>query len=303
MELQGIYTVLVTPFDQENGLDEKGLRKNIQRQLEANVDGIVALGTTGETPTLKSKEKERIIEIVIEEVGGKIPVVIGTGSYSTEKTIEDTLIAQNYGADAVLVVTPYYNKPTQEGIYRHFKTVANSTRLPLILYNHPGRVIQNIQLETLQRLMDIETIIGVKETAGSVSQMMEIIHLARCYRPEFKIVSGDDALTLPLIAMGGHGVFSVVSNLIPEQMKALVHTALSGNITLACAMHYQLFPLFQGANIETNPIPIKTAMNLWGQPAGGCRLPLCEMSLSNRQKLEVILNQIEATMHFSQGVN
>lgn len=290
MELQGVFTSLITPFDKANIIDEEGLRQNIQFQLANQIDGIVALGTTAEAPTLSDTEKKQVIKIAIEEAKGKVPVIVGTGTYSTEQTLEDTLIAQNLGADAVLIITPYYNKPTQEGIYRHFKVIADAVKLPVILYNHPGRVVQNIELETLKRLMDIPSIIGIKETAGNIVQMMEMVNLARNDRPEFKIVSGDDTLTLPLIALGGHGIISVVSNLIPNQMKKLVQTALNGDIALACAMHYQLFPLFQGAIIETNPIPIKTAMNLCQMPAGGCRLPLCEMTTKNKQKLEAILS-------------
>jgi 4-hydroxy-tetrahydrodipicolinate synthase len=294
MKLEGLYTVLITPFDQNNALDEEGLRENIRFQLANNVDGIVALGTTAEAPTLTDLEKDAIIHLVVEEVKGKLPVVVGTGTNSTAQTIEDTLVAERLGADGALIITPYYNKPTQEGIYLHFKKVAETTKLPIILYNNPPRVIQNIQIETLKRLMDIPSIIGIKEAAGSVMQMMEIVNLARNHRPDFRILSGDDALTVPCIAMGGHGIMSVVSNLIPSQMKTLTATALNGEISLACAMHYQLFPFFQGAFIETNPIPIKTAMNLWGMPAGGCRLPLCAMGRENKKKLEDILAQIAA---------
>lgn len=287
--IEGVYTALVTPFDAEGRLDEEGLRNNIRFQIASGVDGIVPLGSTGEAPTLSLQEKERVIQISIEEAKGKVLVMVGTGSYSTQQTIENMRLAENLGADMALVVSPYYNKPTQEGLYRHFKAVAESSSLPLIIYNVQGRTGQNVAIETLKRLADIPKIAGVKEASGNISQIGEVIEIIARHRADFSVLSGDDNLTLPLMAMGGHGIISVVSNLIPKEIKKMVQAIAAEDYALAREIHYQWMPLFRGAFIETNPIPIKTAMNLCGLPSGECRLPLCELLPENEQKLHAIL--------------
>lgn len=290
--LKGLYTVLITPFRPDGSLNEEGLRRLIRFQLEHKVDGIGLLGTTSETPTLSRHEKERIIKIGVEEVKGLVPLVIGTGSYSTSQTIEETRLAEKLGADAALIVTPYYNRPTQEGIFRHFKAVSEATSFPICLYNIPIRTGQNINLETIKRLATIPSVVGIKEASGHIGQIADVMTEVCRARPNFTVLSGDDSLVLPLMALGGHGVFSVVSNLIPRVMRSFVNACESGDFKLAQAFYYQLSPLFKGAFLETNPVPIKTAMNFCGMPAGSCRLPLCEMSAENEQKLRQIITDL-----------
>ncbi|MEI8124968.1 MAG: 4-hydroxy-tetrahydrodipicolinate synthase [Parachlamydiaceae bacterium] len=289
--LSGMFTALITPFTEYDKLDENGLRMLIQRQIEAKVDGIVFLGSTGETPTLDDNEKSRIMEIGREMCNEKIAFIVGSGSYSTKQTIENTLLAQQHGADAALVVTPYYNKPTQEGLYRHFSMIAEKTSIPLIIYDVPGRCGVNVQVDTLKRLMAIPSIIGLKETSGNVSKMCDAITAAKEIRPDFRILSGDDDLTLPLMALGGHGVISVISNLVPEEMVDLVRTIEAGDYKRAQKIHHELKPLMRAAFCETNPIPIKAAMTLSQLPSGECRLPLCSLSEENTRRLKAILHE------------
>lgn len=295
MKLSGLFTAVITPFDTNGQLDADGFRHNLRYQLRNRVDGIVILGTTGEAPTLSPEEKRQIITIGIEEVKGKALLMVGTGSYSTEQTIAATLQAEEMGADGALIVTPYYNKPTQEGLYRHFAAVCQATRLPICVYNIQGRTGQNLHTETLRRLAALPSIIGVKEGSGNILQMNEVLDIVLKERPDFQVVSSDDALTLPLIALGGHGVISVVSNLVPGPMKALVQAALTGDFAKAREWHYKLLPLFKGAFLETNPIPIKTAMHHFNLPSGGCRLPLCDLIPENREVLSKILNELPST--------
>lgn len=270
----GLYTALITPFYPDGSLNEEGLKNNIRFQLAALVDGIVILGTTGEAPTLSMQEKERILKIAREETIGRCHLMVGTGSNSTQQTIENTRMAKDMGADSVLVVTPYYNKPTQEGLFQHYTTLAHQVEIPILVYNVQGRTGVNLQTETLQKLARIEHIIGVKEASGNIIQMMEVIENILPLRPNFSVLSGDDALTYPLITLGGHGVISVLSNLIPADMKALCDLALNHQYHEARSLHFKLLPLMRHLFIETNPIPIKTAMNLCGYAAGPCRLPL-----------------------------
>lgn len=287
--LRGTYTALVTPFTQEGHLDEKGLRENIRFQLSHAIEGLVILGTTGEAPTLSHKEKETILSIARSETQNQCSLIVGTGSYSTQQTIENTRMAQNYGADAALVVTPYYNKPTQEGLYLHFHQLAQAVSLPLIIYNVHGRTSLNLQTDTLKRLVSLNNVVGVKEASGNLIQMMEVIEEILPLKPDFSILSGDDALTCPLIAMGGHGVISVLSNIMPQEMKRLCDLALQGDLEKARHLHYELMPYMRGMFVETNPIPIKTAMNLIGHAAGPCRLPLCDLSKNNLDKIKSLL--------------
>lgn len=288
--LSGVYTALVTPFNAQGHLDEEGLRKNIRFQIQNGVDGIVPLGTTGEAPTLTSKEEERVIRIAVEEAKGKVSILVGTGSYATEKTIENNKKAKDLGADMVLIVTPYYNKPTQEGIYRHFDAVAQAVSIPTVVYNIQGRTGQNIQTDTMQRLAAIPNIIGVKEASGNITQISDVIEVMRKANPNFSVMSGDDGLTFSLMALGGHGIISVVSNLFPKEIKELVTKLQHGDYEKAREIHFNFMPLVRGAFLETNPIPIKTAMGIRGMPSGECRLPLCEMHSETRKKLTQILD-------------
>lgn len=291
-KVKGVYTAIITPFDGNGKLDEEGLRRNIRYQVSAGVDGIVALGTTGEAPTLSSHEKERVMVIAAEETRGKIGLIIGTGSYSTQQTIENTRLAHKLGADQALIVTPYYNKPTQEGIYRHFKAIAEATTLPIIVYNIQGRTGQNIQTETFKRIADIPTVVGVKESSGNIQQIGDVIEQIASNHKNFSVLSGDDPLTFLAMCLGGDGVISVISNLIPDQIKAMTNALEKKDYAKARELHYQWMPLCRGAFLETNPMPIKAAMQMCGMPAGSCRLPLCELLPENEQKLKRILNNL-----------
>ncbi len=292
MKLEGLYTVMITPFDSQGKLDQQGLRRNLRYQIQHHVQGIVVLGTTGESPTLSPQERQTIIEIALDEIKGKAHLVVGTGSYSTEQTIAATKQAQEMGADAALIITPYYNKPTQEGFYRHFEAICRATSIPIWVYNNPPRTAQNLQTTTLRRLADFPSIIGVKEASGNMTQISEVLETFGQNHPYFKVVSGDDTLTLPLIALGGHGIMSVASNLIPGPMQEFVQSALKGDFSQARVWYYQLLPLFKAIFIETNPIPIKAAMQFCNMAAGSCRLPLCDLSPANLQSLKQVLNTL-----------
>lgn len=291
--LQGIITAIITPFDQAGNLDEDGLRSNARFQLDHHVNGIVALGTTGEGSTLTEEEKKRIVEIIVEEVDGRVPVIVGTGCNSTQKTIEKTREAAALGADAAMLITPYYNRPTQEGIYRHFQATADATDIPLIVYNHPGRTGQHLDLSTIQRLASIPQVVGLKECSGSLTLLMNIYETVCQKRPDFSLLTGDDPLILPSMALGAHGAISVASNLIPGAFVAMANAASSGDYAAARKIHYTLQGLLRSLFIETNPIPIKAAMGFLGMPSGACRLPLCEMLDSHyRQLVEDLKNNI-----------
>lgn len=287
-KLKGLYTALITPFDENNRFDLPGFRTLIRRQIENKVDGIVVLGTTAETPTLSETEKHHIMINAQEEAAGKATFIVGTGSNSTATTIENTKLAEQLGADYALVITPYYNKPTQEGVYRHFKAVAESVKIPIIIYNHPGRTGTAITIETFLRLAEIPNICAIKETSGNVSFMSELIEKL----PQLSVLSGDDPLTYPLMTLGGTGVISVAANLIPAEMKALVTACEEGQYDLAKQLHYQMAPLLRALFIESNPIPMKAAMEMSGLPSGGVRLPLCEMSPKNKEILQTTLNNL-----------
>lgn len=292
MRLEGTITALVTPFiDQQ--LDEAGLIQNIRRQIAAGVNGILLLGTTGEASTLSHNERERVIAMAVAEAKGKVTIWVGTGSYCTRQTIENTLKAKALGADGALVVTPYYSKPTQEGIYRHFEALTAAVDIPILVYNIPGRSSINIEPATLLRMAALSNIVGVKESSGNIQQASEFLHAVQSRYPHFKVFSGDDALILPMMALGAVGIVSVVSNLLPEQIVALANAALRGDFQRARDMHFQLQPFIKVAFIETNPVPIKTAMSLCGMPAGGCRLPLYQMSAENLNALRQQLMQMQ----------
>lgn len=269
--LKGVYTAIVTPFKKDKTLDEEGLRNNIQFQISQGVEGIAALGTTGEAPTLSEQEKVRILQIAKEECAGRIHLMAGTGSYSTEQTIRMSKLAEELGADSCLVITPYYNRPNQKGIYHHFKAVAESVHIPMILYHHPGRSGCRITTETLLKLSGIPNIAGIKDASGDLATQTCWLEKVA---PSFSVLSGDDPLTLPMLSIGASGVISVTSNLSPKKMINLVSAALQGDFQTARGIHYQLLPLMQALSIDSNPIPVKAAMNLINMAAGPCRLPL-----------------------------
>ena len=285
MQLQGVYTALVTPFS-GGAVDFGKLGELVEMQVSAGVDGIIPVGTTGESPTLTYEEHQQVIETVVKTAAGRCQVIAGTGANSTSEAIAMTKHARAVGADATLQVTPYYNKPTQEGLYRHFSEVADQGGLPVVLYNVPGRTGVAIAIETVVRLCGNNNIVGMKEAGGSVERVSAV--LDQC---DITILSGDDALTLPMMAVGASGIVSVASNLIPAQMKQLTDAMLEGNWMAAQDLHRKYYPLFRDQFVETNPIPIKAAMAMAGMIAEEYRLPLCELSPEHREKLAASLKR------------
>jgi 4-hydroxy-tetrahydrodipicolinate synthase len=277
---------MVTPF--RNGkVDEAKLRELVELHVTHGTDGLIPCGTTGESPTLSHDEHRGVVETVIEAARGRIRVIAGTGSNSTTEAIEMTKHAERAGAAGALVVNPYYNKPTQDGLYRHFRAVAEAVAIPVVLYNIQSRTAINVETDTMARLArDVKNIVGVKEASGSLDQMSQVI--AAC-GPDFSVLSGDDNITLPLLAIGGSGVVSVIANIVPRETADLVHAALEGDWKRARDLHYRLFPLARAAFLETNPIPIKEAMAMAGMLEPEFRLPMCRMSDANREKLRAIL--------------
>lgn len=285
MVMQGVYTALVTPFSQ-GAVDFGKLRELVEFQIAGGVDGIVPVGTTGESPTLSFEEHMKVIETVIETAKKRCQIVAGTGANSTSEAIELTKHAKAAGADATLQVTPYYNKPTQEGLYRHFSTVADQAGLPVVLYNVPGRSGVPIAVETIARLSKNPLIVSVKEAGGSVERVSAILDLC-----DITVLSGDDMLTVPMMAVGATGIISVASNIIPAELKAMVDAYASGNVNKAMELHKKYYCLFRDLFVETNPIPIKTAMAMKGMIAEEFRLPLCEISAGGREKLAAALKR------------
>lgn len=288
MVLKGVYTALVTPF-RNGSIDEKALKKLVGFQMAGGVDGIVPCGTTGEAPTLSYEEHERVIELTVKYSAGKVPIIAGTGSNSTEEAIELTSTAKKLGADACLLTTPYYNKPTQEGMVAHFTAIAEKTRMPVVLYNIPGRTGVNMTPETIARLAKVKNIIAIKEAAGSLTQVSEIYRLTG---GRFTILSGDDGLFLPMMSVGAVGVISVFSNIMPKELKALYKAFMvEKNAAKAIKLHTKYMPLFQNLFIETNPIPIKEAMYRMGMIAREYRLPLCPISDKNGEFLAGLMKE------------
>ena len=283
---RGSYTALITPFNTDESIDEGALRDLVEFQISEGVSGIVPVGTTGESPTVTHKENIEVVRIVVEQAAGRVPVIAGTGSNSTMEAVEMTRQAKEIGASASLQVAPYYNKPSQEGFYRHFSTIADAVDIPHIVYNIPGRTGKNIENDTMLRLAPHPNIPAVKEASGSMPQVMDLI--ARKPK-EFDVLSGDDNLTLPILALGGVGVISVAGNLIPGRMQKMVETFLAGDIEAARAEHYALLPFFKGLFLDTNPIPIKHAVSRTGRVKEVYRLPLCPMSEADKASFEQIL--------------
>ncbi len=288
MKLRGAYTALITPMNADESVDYEGFRKLVKFQLESGISGLVPLGTTGETPTLDEAEEDKLIDIVMAEAKGKVPVILGAGSNCTRDAVKYVKRAKQKGADYALVVTPYYSRPTDEGLYRHF-AACSEVGIPIIVYNHGGRTGKNISTALLARIASLPNIVGVKEASGDMSQMIDVIATVRAVKKDFIVLSGDDALTVPLISVGGDGVISVVSNLAPAEMTELTLAALSGDFAKAQKIHYRLMPFFRASNIESNPVPIKGAMNMKGLPSGALRLPLCPLMKENEAKVRAAL--------------
>ena len=286
----GVGTALVTPFTSSGELDETAVRRLGRRQIDAGIHFLVPCGTTGENPTLTDAERVRMVEILADEAAGLTPILAGAGGYDTKEVMHLAGLMKKAGATGLLSVTPYYNKPTQEGLYLHYKAVAESTDLPIIVYNVPGRAGVNVEPKTLARIATLPNIIGVKEASGNISQMTEICQLL----PEdFIVLSGDDAITLPLMAIGGRGVISVASNEIPAQMVELVTAAARGDFAAARAVHNRMLPLMQINFVEANPVPVKSAMAMMGLLAEVYRLPMCPPSDGSKEKIRRVLKDLQ----------
>jgi len=287
---RGTFTALVTPF-RDGGIDVSAFEKLIETQIAAGITGIVAIGTTGESPTLSHEEREELIRLAVATASKRCLVLAGTGSNATQHAVADTKLAEKLGVDGALLVAPYYNKPSQEGLFRHFKAIADATALPIMLYNIPGRCGVDIGPATVVRLAkECRNIVSIKEASGSVERVSE---LRRCLPESFTILSGDDSLTLPFMAVGAAGVVSVASNLFPSEACALVRACESGDLKSAAELHRKLLPLFKDLFIEPNPVPVKTALGWRGAMSGEVRLPLCEMREANQACLRKTLEQFE----------
>ena len=284
----GSLVAIVTPF-RRGRVDERALTELIEWQIARGTNGIVPCGTTGESATLSHEEHNRVIELTVEVVNRRVPVIAGTGSNSTEEAIALTQHAKQAGADGALLITPYYNKPTQEGLYRHYKAVAEAVDIPLVLYNIPGRTGVNMLPSTIARLSAIQTIVGVKEGSGSVQQASDIVQMCG---DRFAVLAGDDSLTLPMMAVGGKGVITVTANVVPQEMAELVKTFSAGQIAESRRIHFKLSPLFAALFLETNPIPVKEALGMMGKIDPELRLPLCRMAQDTREKLSCVLKDM-----------
>lgn len=283
---EGALTAMVTPFDKESKVDEEGLRENVRFQIKRGIHGLVPVGTTGECATLSYEEHNRVVEVVVDAAKGKVPVLAGTGSNSTWEAIMLTKHAKEVGADGALLVVPYYNKPTQAGLYQHYKRIAEEVDLPQVIYNIPSRTSVNMLPETMAKLAKVKNIVGVKEASGNLEQIARIIELAG---KEFSVISGDDSLTLEIMKLGGVGIISVTSNLVPDRVVKMVDSFRFGDVETAKRINDELAPLFKALFIETNPGPVKMAMNWMGMAAGGLRLPLVELEPENQEKLRKVL--------------
>ena len=287
---KGIFTAIVTPFNEDGSLDIRSLEELIEFQIENKIAGIVPVGTTGESPTLTVDEHIKVVEHTCKTVNGRVKVIAGTGSNNTNEAIELTRLAKASGVDATLQVAPYYNKPTQEGIFRHYKKIAEEVDLPQIIYNIPARTGRNIEVGTITRLAGLPNIVAVKEASGSISQIMEVIEKTP---DDFAVLSGDDAITLPLMAAGGTGLISVTSNLYPGLMGDLVEFGLKGDFESMRELNKKLMPLFRMMGIEQNPLPIKAALAIKGYIKEVYRLPLCELRPDNRKILADFLKEFK----------
>jgi len=283
----GVGTALVTPFTKSGDVDEAAFRRLARRQVDAGVHILVPCGTTGEVPTLTAEEKNRLVTIAVEEARGKALVLAGAGGYNTREVMHSVAEFEKIGANGILSVTPYYNRPTQEGLFQHYRAIAESTRLPIVLYNVPGRTGCNIEPATLVRLAGIKNIVGVKEASGNISQIAEI---CRTVPAGFKVLSGDDALTLPLMSLGGHGIISVASNELPGEMVEMVEAFERGDIAAAQRLNMQLMPLMQINFIESSPGPVKFAMSEMGLCEANYRLPMVPVSEASAEKIRKILH-------------
>jgi len=285
----GVGTALVTPFAADGSVDEAAVTRLVHRQIEAGVHFLSPCGTTGEAPTLTHRDKLRVVELVVQAAGGRVPVLAGAGGYDTREATELTRDMERVGADGILSVTPYYNKPTQEGLYQHYKAIAESTPLPIVLYNVPGRTGCNIEPATLARLAGVKIIVGVKEASGNMTQMAEV---CRTVPAEFIVVSGDDALTVPLMSIGGRGIISVASNEMPAEMSQMVEAAEKGDFATARLLHAKLLPLLLINFVESSPGPVKFAMSAMGLCEEVYRLPMVPIKDTSKQKILSVMREL-----------
>jgi 4-hydroxy-tetrahydrodipicolinate synthase len=285
-ELRGCGTAIVTPFQQDESIDEAAFRRLVDFQIAGGVDFLVACGTTGESVTLSEKEQDRVVELTLEASAGRVPTVAGAGGYNTYEVIEKIARFEHLGVDAILSVTPYYNKPTQEGLYQHYRAISESTSRPIILYSVQGRTGVNLEPATVARLAEFDNIVGIKEASGNISQIGEI---ASMVDSSFKIFAGDDSVCLPAAALGGVGVISVASNVIPKPVSDLCHAAIEGRFDEARRLNRELTPIFKAMFIESNPIPVKAALAMLGLIEEVYRLPMVPLAPANRAKLEQVL--------------
>ena len=293
MNFGQILTAMVTPFDHNEEIDFPATRNLINYLIENGTEGLVVSGTTGESPTLTEEEKIQLFKFTVEVVNGRVPVIAGTGSYNTKASIELTKRAADVGVDGIMLVVPYYNKPSQEGLYQHFKTIAAVTSLPIMLYNIPGRSVVNMSVETVIRLSEISNIVAIKEAGGNLDTMSEIISNT----PEdFSLYSGDDGLTLPVLSIGGAGVISVASHIIGNEMQTMIEKFNSGNVREAAKDHRKLLPIIKALFAAPNPTPVKTALNLKGVPVGGVRLPMIPLNKEELSSLQKVLATLPQTV-------
>lgn len=285
----GLGTALITPFTRTGALDEAAVKKLARRQIDGGVHFLVPCGTTGEVPTLSHDDRRRVVELVVQEAAGRVPVLAGAGGYNTQDVIESAAEMQKLGAQGLLSVTPYYNKPTQEGLYQHYKAIAESTSLPIVLYNVPGRTSCNIEPATVVRLAAIPNIVGVKEASGNMTQMAEV---CRVVPPDFIVLSGDDAMTVPLMAIGGRGLISVASNEVPAELARMVEAAERGDFAAARQMHHRLLPLMQVNFVESSPGPVKFAMASMGLCEESYRLPMVSPRAASKEKVLAVLREL-----------
>jgi 4-hydroxy-tetrahydrodipicolinate synthase len=285
--LKGAFTAIVTPF--KNGqFDEAAYRELIELQIQGGIHGIVPCGTTGESPTLSHAEHKKVVETCVDQVKKRVPIIAGSGSNSTAESLELTKHAQAAGADYALIITPYYNKPTQEGLYQHYKTIASQTKIPIVVYNVPGRTSVNLLPETVARLAELPNIVGLKDATGDLKQGCKTLELCG---DKITVLSGDDFTTFPLLCVGGQGVISVVSNVVPGDMAGMCDAFFQGNLEDARRLHYKMWPLTEAMFFETNPVPVKAAMKLLGKITGDVRQPLCLMSKANEDKLRQVMQK------------
>ena len=293
MKLEGTIVAMVTPFNNEDEVYETGIRENINYLIERGVDGVLAAGTTGESATITHDEQRKMIDIMVDEVNGKTKCIAGAGSNSSKEALGLVKYAETAGADAALVITPYYNKPQPHGLYEHYRMLSKSTNIPIIVYNVPSRTGTDIDVDTIAKVAELDTIIAIKEANPDLDKLSQIMKKLEDVDSEFRVISGNDNLTLPMISLGAKGVISVLANVDPARMSLLVHNALDGNYNEAKQIHYELYDLMKVLFIESNPVPAKEALNLMGRPAGHVRMPLGTMKEENKNKLQKVLQDLK----------